>query len=164
MVQSLVTTVKRSSSTPGSLLFKALVGYNMVTPDIPPSTDLETEKCLLEYSTPGSDVSVKRNNELFVMLDAGKLLNAPAIAVSSAWSSLNSMTTVSGEFVQTDHGPNFVYIVITGKVIIDCFLHISERGHFPKIHMDETTYLGMHAALIMSDGRIIFVASRISGS
>jgi hypothetical protein len=51
------------------------------------------------------------------MLDAGKLLNAPAIAVSSVWSSLNLMTAVSGRFVQTGHDPNFVYIVITGSKV-----------------------------------------------
>ena len=40
MVQSLVMTVRRPSSTPGSLgtgdKFKALTGYDMVTPDMPP--------------------------------------------------------------------------------------------------------------------------------
>jgi hypothetical protein len=43
--------------------------------------------------------------------------------------------------------------LILKSKIIDCFLRISERGHFPKIHMDET----IHAALIASDGRTILV-------
>ena len=45
--------------------FKALTGCDMVTPDMPPSASLETEKCLWEYITPGSDVSVKRDSKLF---------------------------------------------------------------------------------------------------
>ena len=44
---------------------KALTGCNMVTPGMPPSANLETEKCLREYLTPGSDVSVKGDRELF---------------------------------------------------------------------------------------------------
>jgi hypothetical protein len=38
---------------------------------------------------------------MFVMLDAGKPLNAPSIAVSSVSSSPTLMTTVSGGFVET---------------------------------------------------------------
>ena len=44
---------------------KALTGCDMVTPGMPPSANLETEKCLREYLTPGSDVSVKGDSELF---------------------------------------------------------------------------------------------------
>ena len=44
---------------------KALTGCDMVTPDMPPLANLETEKCLREYLTPGSDVSMKRDSKLF---------------------------------------------------------------------------------------------------
>jgi hypothetical protein len=46
--------------------FKVLTGCDMVTPGMPPSANLETEKCLREYLTPGSDsVWVKRDSKLF---------------------------------------------------------------------------------------------------
>ena len=50
--------------------FKAMTGCDMVTPGMPPSAELETEKCLWGYITPGSDVSVKRDNKLFEREDS----------------------------------------------------------------------------------------------
>ncbi|KAN0073130.1 hypothetical protein V8E54_008350 [Elaphomyces granulatus] len=48
--------------------FKTLTGCNMVTPGMPSSADSETEQCLQqknETTLPVSDVSRKRDNELF---------------------------------------------------------------------------------------------------
>ena len=85
--------------------FKAMTGCDMVTPGMPPSAELETEKCLWGYITPGSDLSVKRclrgRRMEFVELDAGKLGNAPPIVVGSVWCGLYLATAVSGGSAKT---------------------------------------------------------------
>jgi hypothetical protein len=45
--------------------FKAITGCNIVTPGMPSSANLETEECLQKFTTPNSNISAKRESEVF---------------------------------------------------------------------------------------------------
>jgi hypothetical protein len=59
VVSRIVVTVLKGATNDKFLPPPSLTYTDMVTPDMSSAADLETEKCLWEYITPGSDVSAR---------------------------------------------------------------------------------------------------------